>query len=107
MSSQTAHERQNFLTNFQSSLDRRSPSAIICTGDFNDGYHMWNDSHSSIVTLELNSMKLINNNNLFQLINELTRITEHFQLILDLIISDSPGHLLNWGREPAVAHKML
>ena len=106
---QTAVDREDFLLNLQSSLDliyRRNPFAIICTGDFNDRCSNWNDKHNGS-DLGTKLYDLVNNNNLFQLIDEPTRITETCQSLLDLIITDSPGHFSDWGTEPSVADHML
>lgn len=65
-------------------------------GDFNDRCVTWNDSHASS-ELGAQFRNLVEENNLYQLISEPTRITETSQSTLDLIITDSPGLFTDWG----------
>lgn len=96
---QTSEEQEEFLESFQASLDlvfMKDPYSVICTGDFNDRCLSWEESHSNS-ELGNKLRDLVSGNNLFQLVNEPTRITELHSSLLDLIITDTPGLFSHWG----------
>ena len=82
-----------FLALLQDSLDaidRSNFNAVVITGDFNAHFNR-NDHHSSTRS-GIDLARFLNCNNLFQLIEEPTRITATSETILDLVITDSPGY---------------
>ena len=96
---QNAQSINTFLSDMQSSIDKiysEQYDCIIITGDFNDRCVFWNDDHP---TSELkNKLRdLVRFNNMFQLINQPTHFTKTSAHILDLIITDSPGYVIDYG----------
>ena len=88
-----------FLENFQFVVNMRlnvSAESIVIVGDFNDRCISWNDSHCNS-ELGTRFKELIEGNIMFQLISEPTHITPNLQTVLDLIITDSPGYILDSG----------
>ncbi len=69
---------------------------MIAIGDFNDKCITWESNH---VESELGQRlyDLVTGNNLFQIISEPTHTTENKSTLLDLIITDSPGYILDSG----------
>ena len=91
----------NFLSKFQASLDQAidsNPTSITILGDFNDRCALWDSMHSSS-ELGNKLLDLVNYNNFFQLINTPTRETN----LLDLIITDSPVHYVDYGTLPPLS----
>ena len=85
-------DMDNFLTLLQDSLDqiiRSNYTSVVIVGDFNA--HFCPDEQSS-TKAGTDLDHFLSGNNLFQLINEPTRITATSQTILDLVITYSPGH---------------
>ena len=80
-----------------------NPKTIIITGDFNDRCSTWDSDHADS-ELGYKACNLIARNNLFQIINEPTRSTEFSNSLLDLLITDSPGYILDSGVLPPVAN---
>ena len=60
-----------------------------CTGDFNAHFAPFDQSSTRSGE---NLARFLSSNNLFQLINEPTRITATSSTILDLVVTDSPGY---------------
>ena len=67
---------------------------LMIVGDFNDRCQRWEGSHNTS-DLGTKLLDLTNLLNLFQIISEPTRYTEHTSSILDIILTDSPGLLNN------------
>lgn len=88
-------DMDNFLSLFQESIDqinRLSYTMVIIVGDFNA--HFCSDDQTSTTAGSIFA-RFLRGNNLFQLINEPTRITASSQTILDLVITDSPGYCIS------------
>ena len=79
-----------------------NPDMIICVGDFNDKCMSWDGDHSDS-EMGYKFYNCINDRNLFQMIEEPTRITENCSSLLDLIITDSPGFLDNVSTLPPLS----
>lgn len=107
----TNREKVNaFLSDFQSSLDKAidcHPETLIILGDFNDRCTKWVSDHK-VVGSELNNdfVDLLHLNNLFQLIDEPTRYGTNTNTVLDLLITDSPGYIINSGVSPPLLHNL-
>ena len=85
----------NFLSNFEHVLSLLlvlNPECFIILGDFNDRCIAWDDSHhqSELGTKFYNLLKRFN---LFQMIDELTHVSERYHSLLDLIITDAPAYI--------------
>ena len=86
-----------FLDNLQRCLDKiniQSNSLVTIIGDFNDHYDSTNQSESTDFGCLL--YRWMECNNLFQVITEPTRITQHGATILDLI-TNCPGYFVHTG----------
>ena len=95
----TAEEASNFIQNLQDMLNQiyiDKPDSLVLLGDFNDKCLAWDSQHIGS-ELKLNLFDLVTGNNLFQLINEPTHITPISSTLLDLIITDSPGFIIDSG----------
>ena len=95
----TVQNVDNFIDYLQDNLTevyKRSPESIFLLGDFNDRCQVWESDHKDS-DLKLKLYNLIQNNDLSQLIDEPTRITVHSANILDLLITDLPGYVMNSG----------
>ena len=83
----------DFFDSLQDSLDKINTmnyAAVILLGDLNAHYNfVQTTSRNTDVGMKL--YHVLECNNLFQIIDEPTRITSSSESILDLIISDSPG----------------
>ena len=95
----SAREAQHFIDTFQTTLNNiffDAPESFFILGDFNDKCILWNDDHSGS---ELgNKLKnLVESNNLFQVIQEPTHLSPDSISTLDLILTDSPGYILDSG----------
>ena len=88
-----------FISDLQSSLNEiciENPEALFLLGDFNDRCLSWNSDH---IESELKNklLDLVTSNNLFQIIDEFTHVTPHSSSLLDLIITDAPGYVIDHG----------
>ena len=85
-----------FLENLQSCLDKiniaKPDSLVILIGDFNAHYDPSNIIESSVFGNLL--YRWMECNNLFQVINEPTRVIQNGVTILDLIITNCPGYFV-------------
>ena len=71
-------------------------SAIVLLGDFNAHYN-FTDTMSLNTDIGIRLFNFLECNNLFQLVDEPTRITALGESILDLIITDAPGYFVSSG----------
>jgi hypothetical protein len=94
---QSADEVDLFMSNFSDSVEMAlglNPESIFILGDLNDSTPKWDsDHHGSELKLKL--YDFINSHDLHQLILEPTYILPNSANILDLLITDSPGYILN------------
>lgn len=96
----------HFLDKFQSSLDQikgEKPESVLISGDFNDRCTQWDSDHQNS-ELSNKLVDTLNATNLHQIITEPTRITLNNANILDLIITDSPGYIMDSGTLPPIAN---
>ena len=87
-----------FLENLQLSLDRAflEPNIFLTLlGDFNASY----DPSNPLARNDFGALlyRWMECNNLYQIINEPTRITQYSESLLDLIITNCPGYFVNYG----------
>jgi hypothetical protein len=82
---------ENFSWSVNSSLSENH-SMFVCLGDFNDRCIDWNNDHdrSELGNKLRDCIKYLN---LYQMVTECTRITEHSAYLLDLCITDSPAYV--------------
>jgi hypothetical protein len=73
-----------------------TPQSIFILGDFNDRCITWDDSHNNS-ELGKRFYNCLEENLLFQLIKEPTYLAENYCSLLDLVITDSPGFIMNSG----------
>ena len=95
----TADEVRDFLSSFQVTLNlifSERPESLIILGDFNDKCITWDGTHRDS-ELGQRLYDLVTGNNLFQLIDEPTHITANTANLLDLLITDSPGYITDYG----------
>ena len=95
----TAAQADNFLIQLQEFLTLTSlenPEALFLLGDLNDHCLVWNSIHRSS-ELKNKLVDLLNINNLFQIIDEPTHITPTTSSLLDIIITDAPGYVVDSG----------
>ena len=95
----TRANADEFLENFQTVINLMftyEPESIFILGDFNDRCIFWEDNHPNS-ELGVKFRDLLDNNILFQIIRDPTYITSNYQSLLDLIITDSPGYVLDSG----------
>ena len=95
----TADEVKSFIENYQLVLNniyQDRPESFVILGDFNDKCISWEALHTGS-ELGQKFFDLVTGNNLFQLIKESTHITETSSSLLDLIITDSPGYIMDAG----------
>ena len=71
-------------------------TSIILLGDFNDRCKRFYSNHADS-ELKNRLVDLVRMNDLHQLITEPTRITPTSESLIDLVITDSPGYILNSG----------
>ena len=103
---QTLNEIDNFLALFQESIDDTlldKAESLIITGDFNDRCEKWDENHAQS-DLSNKLVDILNASNLYQIIKEPTRITTNTSNLLDLIITDSPGYIMDSGTLPPLAN---
>ena len=94
---QSVDEVDLFMSNLSDSLDlvfHSNPESVFLLGDFNDSTAEWDSNHSKS-ELSLKLYDYINSHDLHQLIMEPTYIKDNSANILDLLITDSPGYVLN------------
>lgn len=87
-----------FLDHLQCSIDKvlmNSQDFVVIMGDFNAHYDIYNISSSSAFGVRF--LQWLNLNNLHQLINEPTRITEHSASCLDFVITNCPNFFVDIG----------
>ena len=89
----TLIEHFQFVINMMIDKD---PESIIILGDFNDRCLNWHDSHSQS-ELGTKLRDCVSGNLLFQIIEEPTHYAPNSNSLLDLIITDSPGYILDSG----------
>jgi len=102
-----AHEITNFLTQIQSIINKitsENPEAFFLLGDFNDSCLTWASSHKDS-ELKNKFVDLIQNNNLHQIIDDPTHITSTSSTLIDLIITDAPGYIINSGTKAPLGDK--
>ncbi len=100
----TALQVDSFIDSFGSQTENalnENPDALIIVGDFNDRCTHWDDRHENS-EMGLKFYNYLNDMNLFQMINEPTRVTENSASLLDLIITDSPGFMDNIDTMPPI-----
>ena len=87
----------SFLENLQLYVDKiySKPGSLVVLGDFNAHYDPLNPSENSDFGIMF--YRWLGCNNLCQVINEPTRITQHTATRLDLIITNSTGYFVNSG----------
>jgi hypothetical protein len=94
---QSVDEVDLFMSNLSDSLDlvfQSNPESVFLLGDLNDSTPVWDSDHSKS-ELKLKLYDYINSHDLHQLILEPTHIKDNSANILDLLITDSPGYVLN------------
>ena len=92
-------ESNAFIDSFQNVINimlTKSPNSIILLGDFNDRCIIWDDAHPNS-ELGKRFHQCIEQNLLFQIIKEPTYLEHNYQSLLDLIITDSPGFIIDSG----------
>ncbi len=100
----TSLQVDSFIESFGNQTENalnENPDALIIVGDFNDRCVHWDDRHENS-EMGLKFYNYLNDMNLFQMINEPTRITEQSASLLDLIITDSPGFMDNIDTMPPI-----
>ncbi len=94
-----------FILCIDQTLDKvlnENPDMVILVGDFNDKCMSWDGDHSDS-EMGFKFYNCINDRNLFQMVDEPTRITESCSSLLDLIITDSPGYIDNVSTLPPLS----
>ncbi len=100
----TALQVDSFIDSLSQQIESAqndNPDALILVGDFNDRCTHWDDRHESS-EMGLKFYNYLKDVNLFQMIDEPTRITDKSASLLDLIITDSPGYLDNVNQLPPI-----
>ena len=94
-----AESANSFIDNIQRVLNNiyaNKPESFIILGDFNDRCITWNSNHT-YSELSNKLLDLVTGNNLFQIIDEPTHVTENSSSLLDIIITDSPAYIIDSG----------
>jgi hypothetical protein len=94
---QNVDEVDNFISELTDSPDlvfQSRPESIFLLGDFNDATTTWDSDHPRS-ELKLKLFDLVNAQDLHQLITEPTHYGPYTANILDLIITDSPGYVID------------
>ena len=102
---QAAEIRDLFMNNLAHSISSAidlNPKILLITGDFNDRCQRWDTAHTDS-ELGQRLFDLVAQYNLHQLISEPTRVSEYSESLLDLMITDSPGYILNSGILPPIS----
>jgi hypothetical protein len=82
----------------------RNYESILLFGDFNDTCSVWELDHNAS-DLGLKLYDLINSTDLHQMVHEPTHIDPPAANILDLLITDSPGYIINQNIFPPLGSK--
>ena len=93
-----------FLNELQDSYDiarGKNPDSIYIVGDFNDPCKAWSSNHNKSDLKQL-LYQWAERNGLHQLINEPTFYTSHSANVLDLIFTDSPTLIAEYGVLPPI-----
>ncbi len=101
----TSLQVDDFLDSLNDQIENaanENPDALLLLGDFNDRCVHWDDRHASS-EMGLKFYNFIHDRNLFQLVDEPTRITDTSDSLLDLIITDSPGFIDNVNTLPPLS----
>jgi len=96
---QNRNEAATFIANLQEQIQNvvsLNIASLYIMGDFNDRCAIWDDNHHSS-ELKLDLVDLLNSFDLSQIISEPTHFTGTSQTLLDLIITDSPAHIVKTG----------
>mgnify|MGYP002259906745 FL=1 len=102
---QSAAERDQFIDSLSNSISTAlelNPHILLLTGDFNDRCQSWDSIHNDS-ELGQRLFDIVTQNNLCQLISGPTRFSEYSESLLDLMITDSPGYVLNSGLLPPIS----
>jgi hypothetical protein len=94
---QSLEEKELFLSNLNDSVElafQANPESLFIMGDFNDSCTVWESDHPRS-QLGLKLYDFINSHDLHQMIKEPTHIVNGTASILDLLITDSPGYIIN------------
>ncbi len=100
----TALQVDSFIDSLSNQVEcamNDNPDALIMVGDFNGRCIHWDDRQERS-EMGLKFYNYLNDVNLFQLVDEPTRITENSASLLDLIITDSPGYIDNLNVLPPI-----
>ena len=88
-----ARQAQDFIDQLQGVVNdviEDKPESLFILGDMNDRCISWEDDHRDS-ELGTKLLALVNQNNLFQIIEEPTHVTPNNASLLNIIITDSPG----------------
>ena len=94
---QSADEVEVFVSKISKSIERvlmRNAESVVLLGDFHDTCMVWDSDHTNS-ELKLKLFDLINNNDLHQMVHELTHIVGDMANILYLLITDSLGYIID------------
>ena len=98
---QSANEEKAFFESLQMNFDKIKSCgqiflAVVLLGDFNS-YFKYGDTSSPNTDIGNSVFNVLESNNVYQLVDNPTRITRSGESILDLIISDSPDFFVSSG----------
>ena len=99
-----ANEIKRFLDNMQTvfnAVQNDMPESFFLLGDLNDHCYAWESDHKNS-ELGNKLLQLVNMNNIFQIIDEPTHIKDASPSLLDLILTDSPGYIIDSGTLPPI-----
>jgi exonuclease III len=80
------------FTSLVNNVTLENPDMFLCVGDYNDRCKEWLDEHTNS-ELGTKFVECVDELNLYQLVNQHTRVTINSAYILDLIITDSPSYI--------------
>jgi hypothetical protein len=95
-----------FMNLFQQTIDTiwgETPKSVFIFGDFNDKCLDFLGNHDDS-EIKYRLVDFVHVYNLFQMIEEPTRVTPTSVSLLDLIITDSPGYILDSGTLPPLCN---
>jgi hypothetical protein len=98
---QSLEDKELFISKLSDSLDLvylQKPESIFLMGDLNDSCSVWESDHNKS-ELGLRLYDLINTHDLHQMVREPTHIKGRAANILDLLITDSPGYIINQNQD--------
>ncbi len=102
--SQNSEQFENFVDSLQQVIDKmkgENPHCMILKGDLNCRSSMW--WTKDIEQPEGNALdELLETNGLYQLIDEPTNIGNEGSSCIDLIITDQPNMLIDYGVHPSL-----